>query len=397
MIAILVVIYVVFISLGLPDSLFGVAWPVLGVEFGLPSSFASVYSTIVGICTGGASFVAGYVIRKFGTPIVSLVSIVLTAVGLIGISFSPNIWVMIFFAVVLGYGAGAIDTGLNNFVSLHYKASHMNWLHCFWGIGVTASPMIMSVFLKGETGSWRNGYRVVAALELLVGVIVLFALKKWLAIDSSSKADEQTQDKEKNSDEKPHIFKMRGMVTSILSLGFYCSMEFMLGTWGASYFVKVFSLSPDVAARYVSMYFGGIMLGRFITGFVSMKLNDKTIIRSGLVLMACGFLILLFQEKALALPGLLLVGVGCGPIFPSILHCVPERFGAKFSADITGFHMGGAYAVGFAVQMTFGFVAAATSFKIMPFVLISLCALCILMNELTLGKLKIPTQTLNNY
>lgn len=393
MITILVVIYVVFISLGLPDSLFGVAWPVLGVEFGLPSSFASVYSTIVGICTGGASFVAGFVIRKFGTPIVSLVSIVLTAVGLIGISFSPNIWVMIFFAVVLGYGAGAIDTGLNNFVSLHYKASHMNWLHCFWGIGVTASPMIMSVFLKGETGSWRNGYRVVAALELLVGVIVLFALKKWRAIDSSSKADEQTQEKEKNSDEKPHIFKMRGMVTSILSLGFYCSMEFMLGTWGASYFVKVFSLGPDVAARYVSMYFGGIMLGRFITGFVSMKLGDKTIIRSGLVLMACGFSVLLFQQKALALPGLLLVGVGCGPIFPSILHSVPERFGAKFSADITGFHMGGAYAVGFAVQMTFGFVAAATSFKIMPFVLIALCALCISMNELTLGKLKIPTQT----
>lgn len=394
MITVLVVIYVVFISLGLPDSLFGVAWPVLGAEFGLPSSFASVYSTIVGICTGGASFVAGFVIRKFGTPLVSLVSIVLTALGLIGISFSPNIWVMIFFAVVLGYGAGAIDTGLNNFVSLHYKASHMNWLHCFWGIGVTASPMIMSVFLKGETGSWRNGYRVVAALELLVGVVVLFALKKWRAIDASSSSELSSEKKEEQApSEKPHIFKMRGMVTSILSLGFYCSMEFMLGTWGASYFVKVFSLGADVAARYVSMYFGGIMLGRFITGFISMKLRDKTIIRAGLVLMLLGFSVLLLQKNSLALPGLLLVGVGCGPIFPSILHSVPERFGAKFSADITGFHMGGAYAVGFAVQMTFGFVAAATSFKIMPFVLVALCALCILMNELTLGRLKMSSQT----
>lgn len=160
------------------------AWPVLGAEFGLPTGFASVYSTIVGVCTGGASFIAGIVIRKFGTPIVSLLSIVLTAVGLIGISLSPNIWVMIFFAIVLGYGAGAIDTGLNNYVSLHYKARHMNWLHCFWGIGVTASPMIMSVFLGGETGSWRNGYRVVAALELLIGILVLFSLKKWRSLDT---------------------------------------------------------------------------------------------------------------------------------------------------------------------------------------------------------------------
>lgn len=386
MIAILVVIYVVFISLGLPDSLFGVAWPVLGVEFGLPYSFASVYSTIVGICTGGASFVAGYVIRKFGTPLVSLVSIILTAVGLIGISLSPNIWVMIFFAIVLGYGAGAIDTGLNNYVSLHYKARHMNWLHCFWGIGVTASPMIMSVCLGGEGGSWRNGYRIVAALELLIGIVVLVALKKWRSLDTIA-VDELSKGKEKKTSEKPHIFKMRGMIPSILSLGFYCSMEFMLGTWGASYFVNVFSLGADVAARYVSMYFGGVMLGRFLTGFASMKFGDKTIIRAGLSIMLCGFAILIFQYKPLMFPGLLLVGIGCGPIFPSILHSVPERFGTKFSADITGFHMGGAYAVGFAVQMTFGFVAAATSFRIMPFVLIALCALCICMNETAIVKI----------
>lgn len=395
MIAILVVIYVVFISLGLPDSLFGVAWPVLGVEFGLPYSFASVYSTIVGVCTGGASFVAGFVIRKFGTPLVSLASIILTAVGLIGISLSPNIWVMIFFAIVLGYGAGAIDTGLNNYVSLHYKAQHMNWLHCFWGIGVTASPMIMSVFLGGEAGSWRNGYRVVAAIELLIGVVVLFALKKWRSLDMSAKVRQPSEEKsETKIGEKPHIFKMRGMIPSILSLGFYCSMEFMLGTWGASYFVNVFSLGADVAARYVSMYFCGIMLGRFLTGFASMKFNDKTVIRAGLTIMLLGFLILVFQYKPLMFPALLLVGVGCGPIFPSVLHSVPERFGAEFSADITGFHMGGAYAVGFAVQMTFGFVAAATTFRIMPFVLITLCALCICMNETAIRKIerKLPVR-----
>lgn len=382
MTTILVVIYVVFISLGLPDSLFGVAWPVLGGEFGLPEGFASVYSTIVGICSGGASFVAGIVIRKFGTPLVSLFSIILTAVGLVGISFSPNIWVMIFFAIVLGYGAGAIDTGLNNYVSLHYKAQHMNWLHCFWGIGVTASPMIMSLFLTGEKGAWRGGYRVVAALELLIAVVVLFVLKKWRSLDTGSIVSEEV--KEKKSGEKVKFLKIPGLVPSIISLGFYCSMEFILGTWGASYIVNVFALSADVAARYVSMFYGGIMLGRFITGFVSMKVGDRTIIRGGLVLILCGICVLFVPSSSAVLSGLLLFGTGCGPIFPSILHCVPERFGAEYSADITGFHMGGAYALGFTVQMAFGFAAAATTFKMLPFVLLALCALCIVMNEVAM-------------
>lgn len=386
MTAILVVIYVVFISLGLPDSMFGVAWPVLGGEFGLPESFASIYSTIVGVCTGGASFVAGFVIRKFGTPLVSLFSIILTAVGLIGISFSPNIWVMIFFAIVLGYGAGAIDTGLNNYVSLHYKARHMNWLHCFWGIGVTASPIIMSVFLTGERGAWRGGYRVIAALELLIAFVVLLALKKWRSLDTP--AADNTESGQNKKGEKPSLFKFPGLFPSILSLGFYCSMEFILGTWGASYIVNVFSLSADTAARYVSMYFCGIMLGRFITGFVSIKAGDRTIIRGGLVLILCGIAVLFVPSRAAVLPGLLLFGTGCGPIFPSILHCVPERFGAEYSADITGFHMGGAYAVGFAVQMVFGFIAAATTFKIMPFVLLVFCALCIIMNEIGINIIK---------
>ena len=386
MTAILVVIYVVFISLGLPDSMFGVAWPVLGGEFGLPEGFASVYSTIVGVCTGGASFVAGAVIRKFGTPLVSLFSIILTAVGLVGVSFSPNIWVMTFFAVVLGYGAGAIDTGLNNYVSLHYKARHMNWLHCFWGVGVTSSPMIMSLFLNGEAGAWRNGYRVIAALELLIAALVLIALKKWRSFDTPGVG--YTTDEQKKTGEKVNILKMPGLFPSILSLGFYCSMEFILGTWGASYLVNVFSLGADIAARYVSMFFGGIMIGRFITGFVSIKVPDRTIIRGGLALILCGIAVLFVPHRAAVIPGLLLFGTGCGPIFPSMLHCVPERFGIEYSADITGFHMGGAYATGFAVQLAFGFTAAATTFRIMPFVLVGLCVLCIIMNETGINIIK---------
>ena len=173
MMTVLVVIYVVFISLGLPDSLLGVAWPVLHGELNVPESFASVFSIIVGVCTGGVSFVAGTLIRKFGTARVTLASIFITALGLVGISFAPNIAVMIMFSVILGYGAGAIDTGVNNFVSLHYNASHMNFLHCFWGVGVTVSPMIMSLFLDGEQGSWRNGYRVVALLQVIISLSVI--------------------------------------------------------------------------------------------------------------------------------------------------------------------------------------------------------------------------------
>lgn len=384
MAAILVVIYVIFISLGLPDSMFGVVWPVLGSDFGLPEGFASVYTTIVGICTGGASFVAGPLIRRFGTPLVSLFSIILTAVGLIGISFSPNIWVMIFFAVVLGYGAGAIDTGLNNYVSLHYKARHMSWLHCFWGVGVTASPVIMSIFLSGKHGTWRNGYQTIALLELLIAALVVFALRKWRKFDTGTQPEAAPKD-EKNG-KKFGFLRKKGILPSIASLGFYCSAEFLIGTWGASYLVNVFSMGADVAARYVSFYFGGIMLGRLITGFISIRLNDRTIIRGGLAIMFAGICVLLVPSKVAVLPGFLLLGMGCGPIFPSILHSVPERFGVEFSADITGFHMGGAYAMGFTSQMIFGFAAAATTFVYTPFVLLLFCGMVVFMNELAIKK-----------
>ena len=179
MTSLLIIIYIVFISLGLPDSLFGVSWPVLHLDFGVPESFAAVYSIIIGVCTGGVSFVAGRLIRRFGTGKVTYFSTLLTVLGLIGISFSPNLIVAMFFAIVLGYGSGAIDTGLNSYVSLHYEARHMNWLHCFWGLGVTISPIIMSGFLGGDGSNWRSGYRVVALLQFSISMLVLLTLKKW--------------------------------------------------------------------------------------------------------------------------------------------------------------------------------------------------------------------------
>lgn len=386
MVGLLIVIYIVFISLGLPDSLFGVSWPVVHLDFGVPESFASVYSIIIGVCTGGVSFVAGKLIRRFGTGRVTLYSTLLTVIAMIGISFAPNLVVMMLFAVVMGYGAGAIDTGLNNYVSLHYEARHMNWLHCFWGLGVTISPMIMSMFLVGENGSWRNGYRVVAMLQFAIAMIVLATLNKWKSeSETSENAEENRQVPEKTFGQ---LVRMRGVGTSILSLGFYCSGEFILGTWGATYAVNVFGLSPDVAAKWVSLYYGGIMLGRIVSGFVSVKVNDNWLIKGGMMIAAAGMVVLALPIGSFSLAGLLLIGFGFGPVFPSVLHSVPARFGTDYSADITGYHMGGAYAIGFGVQLIFGFLASATTFTITPFVLLALCAGVVLATVTTLNALK---------
>lgn len=386
MTALLIVIYIVFVSLGLPDSLFGAAWPVTHKDFGIAENFASYYGIITGVCTGGVSFIAGKMLRKFGTAKVTLVSTFLTAAALVGMSFSPNIIVFMIFTVVLGYGAGAIDTGLNNFISLHYEARHMNWLHCCWGLGVTISPLIMSVFLSEELSSWRMGYRVVALLQLSITFIIFFSLKKWDKVEKSIASKEDNA--EAGSGKLLDLLKIKGVITSILSMGLYCGMEFSLGTWGASYAVNTFLIAPDEAAKWVSLYFGGIMLGRVIAGFASMKFSDKTLIRAGIVTALLGIIVFALPLGKISLVGFLLIGTGFGPIFPSILHSVPERFGTTYSADLTGYHMGGAYGTGFAIQLIFGYAATLISFKITPFVLLALCTGVYIANEVTLKTLK---------
>ena len=386
MLGILIVIYIVFISLGLPDSVFGVSWPVLHIDFGVPESAGSLYSIITGVCSGGVAFVAGKLLRKFGTANVTFFSILLTALGLIGISLSPNIIVMMICAIIMCYGQGAIDTGLNNYISLHYEARHMSWLHCFWGVGVTTSPLIMSLFLNGESGSWRNGYRILAVIQFAIAILVALSLKKWKSIENKSKKENVEEQGEKLS--VKDILKLKGALTSILSQGLYCSMEFLIGTWGASFLVNTQKFSPDVAARWISLYFCGIMLGRLISGFISIKASDNTLIRGGIATAFLGMTFLALPLGSISVAGLFLIGVGFGPIFPSILHSVPERFGAKYSADLTGFHMGGAYAIGFAVQLAFGYIATATTFKITPFVLLGFIILLFTVNEFTIKTIK---------
>lgn len=384
MTALLIVIYIAFVSLGFPDSLFGVSWPVVHIEFGTPENFASVYSIITGVCTGGVAFIAGPLLRKFGTGRVTFFSTLLTALGLIGISFSPNIVVMMICTVIMGYGAGAIDTGLNNFVSLHYKAKHMNWLHCCWGLGVTISPIVMSAFLGGN-GTWRNGYRVIAFFQFAIALIILLSLKKWNIKPKAAKEEAQKDLPKKSFID---LLKEKGMVTSILSLGLYCAGEFTIGTWGATYAVNVLAVSPDEAAKWISLYFGGIMVSRIVAGFLSEKLSDNSLVIGGMTLAAVGMVVLLLPIGKTALVGLLLIGMGYGPVFPSVLHSVPSKFGADYSADITGYHMSGAYGIGFAIQFAYGYIASATTFAITPFVLLAVGLGVIIATVVTLKALK---------
>ncbi len=389
MISLLVVIYIIFISLGLPDSLFGVAWPVLHLELNVPESFASIYSIIIGCCTGGVSFVAGKLIRKFGTSYVTVISIFLTIVGIVGISFSNNIYLMMIFAIILGWGAGAIDSGLNNFVSLHYKTIHMNFLHAFWGIGVTISPIIMSYFLNGE-GMWRIGYRVVAVIQSIILIIAIFSLKNFRRIEKETALniieESSSNEKEKNFYE---IFKIKGVIFGVLSLGFYCGMEFLLGTWGASFLVNTYSMNPSEASMWVSLYYGGIMAGRIVSGLASSKIKDKYLVISGICIAFIGIILLLLPLDKISIFGLLLIGFGFGPVFPNVIHMVPERFGKKYSPDITGYHMGGAYFIGFLTQLTYGYVATSTTFKITPYVLITYCICLFIVNMLATKRSKL--------
>lgn len=389
MILLLVVIYITFISLGLPDSLFGVAWPLAHLDFGLDESFGSVYSVIIALCSGGVSFFAGPLIKKFGTGLVTAISVVMTAVGLLVISFAPNIYVMMLGSVISGLGAGAIDTGLNNYVSLHYKAIHMNWLHCFWGVGVTVSPLIMSAFLKD--GDWQAGYRTISYIQFGIAIIVFASLVLWRKYDkretkTSIEETENTKNQEKISIKR--ILLTPGVITAILSLGFYCSLEFLMGTWGASFLINAKGMSADKAAQMVSLYYGGIMLGRFISGIVSLKVNDRDLIRGGTAVLLFGVVMLAIPTTVTTYIGMVAIGVGCGPIFPATLHAVPDRFGVELSTHITGYQMGGAYAIGFTMQVIFGYVATATTFHITPYVLIAFAILTIVMVEITNKKTK---------
>lgn len=379
MLILLILIYIAFISLGLPDSLFGVSWPVMHVDLGLDESFASVVSVIIAVGTVCTSIFAGKVIRKFGTGNVTAVSVLLTAVGLFGISLAPNIFVMVAFAVVLGTGAGAIDTALNDFVGKYYKPQHMNWLHAFWGVGVTLSPLIMSSFLTNE--NWRGGYTAVAVIQTVIGVIMCATLFLWKKADKRellnteekvSTENEAVSNTEEQTD-KP--WKKRGVIFAVLALFCYCGMEYVISVWGATFLVNTKQAHPSTASLWITLYYCGIMIGRFLCGFLSMRISNDVLIKCGSAVAIVGIAVLCMPfEIAGALCGLLLIGLGFAPVFPCSIHATSKRFGKKYSADIVGYQMAGAYVGSFIFQLTVGAIARVAGFEIMPYSLLILAS-----------------------
>jgi len=337
-ILLLLVIYLAFISLGLPDSLLGAGWPAMFEDLAVPLDYAGILSMIVAAGTVVSSLFSGKVIDRFGVAAVTTVSVLMTALALMGYSYSHHFEFLCLLAIPLGLGAGSVDSALNNYVALHYQARHMNWLHSFWGVGAAIGPMIMAGHLaKGE--SWSEGYHTVAWIQLALVLILLASLPLWI------KGKTETTDPA--AEKSPGIFalvaKLPGLKQALAVFFCYCTIEATFGLWGASYLVFERGLEADQAARLVSLYFLGITLGRFLSGFLTSHFSNRQLVYLGQGVIGLGILTLFLPFSATILPGFLLIGLGCAPIFPSLLHETPVNFGEQHSQSIMGMQMASAY------------------------------------------------------
>ncbi|MDF2801479.1 MAG: fucose permease [Anaerocolumna sp.] len=374
----LIVIYISFISLGLPDSLLGSAWPILHADLSVPISYAGIISMIVSGGTIISSFFSEKIIRKLGTGLVTAISVLMTAGALLGFSYAPSfIWLCIL-AIPLGLGAGSVDAGLNNFVALHYKARHMSWLHCFWGIGATLGPVIMSINLNKD-GHWNLGYRTIGIIQTVLVILLFISLPLWKKIKGGVESVEET---EHQSLKLGEIFRIRGAKTAFISFFCYCALEATTGLWGSSYLVFERGINSEVAAKWISLFYLGITIGRFISGFATMKFNNQTMIRIGEILIVAGIAVLFIPSNNILLQiGFLLIGLGCAPIYPCMLHETPNRFSKSLSASLMGIQMAFAYVGSTFMPPLFGAISGAVSLSLFPFFLFIILILMILSSE----------------
>jgi len=375
----LALIYLAFISLGLPDGLLGSAWPSMYPVLDAPVSYAGLISMIIAGGTIISSLNASRVIRKFGTGLVTAVSVLMTAAALLGFSISNEFWMLCLWAVPYGLGAGAVDTALNNFVALHYASRHMSWLHSFWGVGASIGPYIMGYSLATRN-SWQNGYAIVGVFQVILTAVLFFSLPIW---------NKQAQVKsEGNSVTHQHLsireaLRIRGVKQVLLGFFAYCALETTTGLWASSFLVLDRGIGVEAAARWASLFYLGITIGRFLNGFVADKAGNRTMIRIGLAVISVGLLamILPLRSSGLTLAGLLLIGLGCAPIYPCIIHETPRNFGAQNSQAIIGIQMASAYTGSTFMPPVFGFLADHLSIGFYPVYLILFLVLTIVMTE----------------
>ena len=381
------VIYLIFISLGLPDSLLGAGWPTMQTAFGVPSSYAGFVSMAIASMTIVSALLSPRIIRKVHTKWIVIVSIGLTVVGLLGFSFSGAYWMLFLFSIPYGLGAGAIDTAVNHYVANHYRSSVMNFLHCFYGVGTVISPNIMGLALR--FAHWNEGYRWTAYLQLLILVIVVVSLPLWKKNEAAS-GDEKPGETAESAGIRESI-RLPGVVLTLIAFFTYCAAESTCSLWTSSYFAGTKEgLSDSLIASFGSLVFIGLMLGRLISGFVSNKLGDKTMIRIGIALEIAGILLIMIPVKnyVVAAAGFVLAGAGMGPVYPALEHMAPERFGRKHSAAVIGLQMAAGYVGSTFMPLVFGFFQQMLTIRIMPVYLLILAALTIGLLELSNRKQK---------
>ncbi len=372
----LALIYIAVLCLGLPDSLLGSGWPVMHAQLGVPIAFMGIVSMVISGGTIVSSLLSDRLTRKLGTRLVTVISIFLTVIALFGVSFSSRVWLVIVFAGPYGLGAGAIDAALNNYIALHYKAKHMSWLHCFWGVGTIVSPFIMGFALTNSV--WNDGYRIVGFIQLAIGILLLATLPIW-------KVNKKIEEHEQKSVGLIGALKIKGVPFLLLGFFAYCAAEATAMGWASTYFVEVKGISAEQAAIFASLFYIGITVGRFISGFITDKLGDRKMIIIGTCILTCGIACLFIPVSSyiLAIIGFVVIGLGCAPIYPCIIHSTPNNFGAENSGAIIGIQMASAYAGSTFIPPLFGLLGNLIGFAIMPIFLLIFVILMISMTELT--------------
>ena len=380
----LAIIYLAFISLGLPDGLLGAAWPSMYPQFGAEVSQAGILSFIIALGTIVSSLMSDRLTYRLGTGKVTALSVAMTALALWGFSVSDAFWMLCLWAVPYGLGAGSVDASLNNYVALHYTSRHMSWLHCMWGIGASVGPAIMGGVLSGG-GQWSAGYRWVGGIQILLVAVLFFSLPLWRG--RSGGADGES------GDAKPlplrQVVRIRGAREVMIAFFCYCALEQTTALWAASYLALHKGIPAETAAFFASLFFIGITAGRALNGFLTMKFSDTQLIRLGAVIILLGIAVMLLPlGDVLSLAGLVLIGLGCAPIYPCIIHSTPDHFGAEKSQALIGVQMASAYLGTCLMPPLFGLIAEHITVALMPVYLLLILALMAVMHERLLKKVE---------
>lgn len=371
------IIYLAFISLGLPDSLLGSAWPSLYPVLGVPVSSMGLLSMLTSLGTIVSSLQSDRLTRTFGTGRVTVFSTALTALALFGFSVSRSFWMLCLWAVPYGLGAGSIDAALNNYVALHYKSHHMSWLHCMWGVGTVISPMLMSRALSAGQG-WSSGYRTVACLQTVIAAILFCSLPLWKGRAASADSPEPAAKALRLGE----VFRIPGAKEVMACFFCYCALETTAGNWASSYLTLTKGVPAETAAAFAGLFYTGITVGRALCGFITFKLNDTQMIRLGQGVLAAGVAALFLPApRILSLAGLVLIGLGCAPIYPSIIHSTPDHFGADKSQAVIGIQMASAYVGNLVMPPLFGLIANRITPALFPVYLLVLLGIMAFMHE----------------